>query len=261
MNNAFKRILAFLIDWNVSLFPFILLFLAVLLPFQESVSPLIALFAASIIVCAMLMFVLRDIIFKNSSIGKRIFGLNIYDKITLQEATKKQKIIRNLFLFLYPLDGIVLLITGETIGDRIAGTAVHTQYSLSLFKASISSETPEYTKKKKYKNLFLVLVTVVCCLVAFIGFIQLSLNAQKDTEEYKLSYEYLISSNSLKQLSAQENDIRINQYSSLTMIHNGDDASIETVKIGFLVSSENFEIVCHNENGAWQVCEDCTLFE
>ena len=61
------------------------------------------------IILAFVAFVLRDVIFKGRSIGKRIFGLYVLDKNTNEPASIKQRIIRNLFFFIYPVDGIILL--------------------------------------------------------------------------------------------------------------------------------------------------------
>ena len=71
-----------------------------------------------------LTFVLRDVITKGRSFGKRMFELNILDKSTNESASIKQKIVRNLFFLIYFIDGIVLLITGESIGDKVANTVV-----------------------------------------------------------------------------------------------------------------------------------------
>ena len=69
-------------------------------------------------------FVLRDFIFKGRSVGKRILGLVVRDKNTNAKTTNQQKILRNLFFSIYVIDGMILLITGETIGDRVAKTVV-----------------------------------------------------------------------------------------------------------------------------------------
>ena len=67
---------------------------------------------------------LRDVIFGGRSVGKRIFGLHVIDLCSSAAATNDKKILRNLFFFLYLVDVFVLLATGQTIGDRIAGTLV-----------------------------------------------------------------------------------------------------------------------------------------
>ncbi len=71
-----------------------------------------------------LLFVFRDVIFKGRSIGKRIFGLYVLDKNTNESASIKQRIIRNLFFFIYPVDGIIMIATKESIGDKICNTVV-----------------------------------------------------------------------------------------------------------------------------------------
>ena len=34
------------------------------------------------------------------------------------------KVIKNIFLFIYPFDGVILLATGESLGNRITDTVV-----------------------------------------------------------------------------------------------------------------------------------------
>lgn len=69
-------------------------------------------------------FVFGDVIFKGRSIGKRIFGLYILNKITNEPASIEQRIIRNLFFFIYPVYGIILMATKESIGDKVIKTVV-----------------------------------------------------------------------------------------------------------------------------------------
>lgn len=69
-------------------------------------------------------FVFRDVIFKGRSIGKRIFRLYVLDKNTNEPASVKHRIIRNLFFFIYPIDGIILIATKESIGDKAVNTIV-----------------------------------------------------------------------------------------------------------------------------------------
>ena len=77
------------------------------------------------------MFVLRDVIFKGRSLGKRIFGLYVYDKNSLEKASAKQCFLRNIFFIIYAIDGIILIATGKTVGDRVAGTMVMTKKPLN----------------------------------------------------------------------------------------------------------------------------------
>ncbi len=121
-----RRIIAWIIDWNVCLFPPVIacMVLANFLNEESVIYYLIAILCLLLILSAFAMFVLRDVIFKGRSLGKRLFELYVYEKNSLQQATKKQLISRNIFFFLYLVDVFVLIFTGETIGDRVAGTVV-----------------------------------------------------------------------------------------------------------------------------------------
>jgi len=125
MNNnvCIRRILAWIIDWNLSGIPCIIFSTLCFNPpsLQNMALVLIFLF---LFIMYPVTFVLRDVIFKGRSVGKRIFGLHIVNKITNEKASVKQRVIRNLFFFAYAIDGIILIATNESIGDRIANTVV-----------------------------------------------------------------------------------------------------------------------------------------
>lgn len=128
MNNnvTFRRIIAWIIDWNLSGLP-CLLYTAIFMDFFKQPTVQSGGFILVFILLVFLYpitFVLRDVIFKGRSIGKRLFGLYVLDKNTNEQASVKQRIIRNLFFFIYHVDGIVLLATKESIGDKIVNTIV-----------------------------------------------------------------------------------------------------------------------------------------
>ena len=70
-----------------------------------------------------LIFILRDV-FSKRSFGKRVMELNIIDKNTGKPASAKQKIIRNLFAIICYIDYFVLIIKGESLGDKAANTII-----------------------------------------------------------------------------------------------------------------------------------------
>ena len=262
MSVKFKRFIAFVIDWNITLFPFVFIssFLTTFLRKESIINPFIVLFCFFAIVFAFGAFVLRDVIFKGRSLGKRIFGLYVYDKNSLEQASAKQRFLRNVFFFLYFIDGILLLVTGQTIGDRVAGTLVTSKQGFETYTNAIQDSVPA-PKQKKVKKVVLVIAIIIACSAIFAGLIQIVLNAQKDTEEYKVAYSYFVESQAFKKLNVDESKIRFNQYSSQTYTSNDNNSVSQTVKIGFVVNFKSFEVVCHKENDIWQVCNECTLFE
>ena len=128
MNNnvRFRRIIAWIIDWNLSGLP-CLIYTTIFMDVFKSPSiqsmGYILIFMILVFLYPVT-FVFRDVIFKGRSIGKRIFGLYVLDKNTNESASIKQRIIRNLFFFIYPIDGIILLATKESIGDKAVNTIV-----------------------------------------------------------------------------------------------------------------------------------------
>lgn len=244
MKDRLKRILAFIIDWNLAMALvaaascFLLIF------------PAMALLIFPLILAALALFVLRDLIFKGRSPGKRLLKLHVFDRSTLEPAAPKQQAVRNLFFFLYVIDGIILLSSGQSIGDRVAGTIVSTE-------KPTSSPSPV----KKSRTAVIVIGVVAAFFLAILGFVLLMLNGQKDSEEYQAAYGYLVSSDAFEALGADESRIFMNSYSSRTQLDPEGGSPEKTVTMGFLVGSHSFEVVCHWEDGVWQVCEECTLFD
>ena len=260
MSTKFKRIIAFLIDWNISLLPFIFVFsfTALFLQQHSEADPIAFLLAFLFMILSFAAFILRDVIFKGRSLGKRILGLYVYDKTSLKKANAKQCFLRNMFLLIYYIDVIVLIATGKTIGDRVAGTLVMTKKAFADCLEKAPSEQP-VSKKQKIKKVLKVLAIIIACLIAFIGFIQIILNIQKNSEEYRIAYNYLIESHAFKELKVDESKIRFNRYSSYRTSSN--NSVIETAELGFTVDFKSFVVVCHKENSIWSICDECTVFE
>lgn len=115
-------------------------------------------------------------------------------------------------------------------------------------------------KRFTAKHVVLIVCAVLVFTLAIMGFVQLLLHAQKDTEEYALCYDYLVSSDAFRQMDAEESRIRMNQY-SISTHYTPEDAVSQTVEIGFLVNFRPFTVVCHKEQDVWVVCEECTPFD
>ena len=162
MSVRFKRLIAFVIDWNITLLPFVFIFsfLTAFLRQGTAVNPLIVLLCFFAFIFAFGMVVLRDVISKGRSLGKRIFGLYVYDKSSLEKANVRQRCIRNIFIFLLFFDGILLLVTGQTIGDRVAGTLVASPQEAELHTGEIRSNIP-VSKKQKIKITILIITKKV----------------------------------------------------------------------------------------------------
>ena len=103
MSIRIKRMVAFVIDWNITLLPAIVLFELFLGIGTENKTllPLFTLLCFVIVFGGFALFVARDHIFKGESLGKKIFKLTVLDKNTLSTPTKKQLILKNVFLFIY----------------------------------------------------------------------------------------------------------------------------------------------------------------
>ena len=126
----FKRIFAFILDWNILGFA-VLLLLALELYFFDANGLMSNPPQLPVTICiplTMLLYpvlvILRDFIFKGRSLGKRIMGLVILDLKTATRAKLSKTILRDVFFFLYQVDIIVMLVSGKSIGDYLAHTVV-----------------------------------------------------------------------------------------------------------------------------------------
>lgn len=263
MSVFIKRLLAFIIDWNLTLLPFFLIFsfLLYLTSQQEKISLLVVLLCFLLFILAGTVFVIRDILFKGRSPGKRIMGLYIFDKDSLQQPSPKKLFLRNIFFLILFIDGIILLITENTIGDHIANTVVLDENSIEEYKIKqLNNAFNPVSKKQQLTKIIKILAVVFACFIIFIGLIQVALSASKKTEEYKIAYNYFIESETFNELNVDEAAIRLNKYSNHTHFHSGNDTFTQTVTFGFLVNKNSFEVTCHKENDIWEVCEKCTQF-
>ena len=125
-NVRFRRIIAWIIDWNLSGLPCLLYTTIFMNVFKRPSIQSVGYILIFVLLAFLypVTFVFRDVIFKGRSIGKRIFRLHVLDKNTNETASTKQRIIRNLFFFICPVDGIILLVTKESIGDKAVNTIV-----------------------------------------------------------------------------------------------------------------------------------------
>lgn len=261
-----RRMLAWVIDWNI--IGFSVIFLTAIVTAVLSIFNVDPQTAALIMMFGILLypvcFVLRDLIFGGRSLGKRIVGLAVLDRQTGLQAGAGRCALRNLFLFIVHIDVIFMLVSGSSIGDRAAHTVVVRKSSLNNNErthqiAEINTySAPKHVSTKK--TVLTVAGIVILILVLIISIVLLALSAAKNTEEYKVAYNYLVESQMFEEAGADESDIWFNQY-SLTI--NSDPASdnvTQTVEIGFFVKGKSFRVICHKQNDIWSVCDGCTKF-
>jgi len=135
------------------------------------------------------------------------------------------------------------------------------------YKASEISQYPEQRAARSAQNkkamviLFCVLgVAFVLFLVFAIHLASTLLDLQKNTEEYKLAYTYLIESEEFKALGIDEEDVRL--ASSKTYRTTKDGADYYEAEFGFVIGfSKELYVICHNEGDGWFVCTECTDFK
>lgn len=266
-----RRLLAWIIDWNICGLITIFLasvYLGVCAKAIAANNLLAAFGGFAVFLLYPITFVLRDVIFKGRSLGKRITRLVVLDKATGTLAKSGKCILRNLFLIIVHIDAIVMLVSGSSIGDKAANTIVVLKKDFeSGFSSSAENEVSNINNYRAPKPISTtkIVIIVVSAVLAFIillvSIVFISLGAVKNNEEYKLAYNYLINSKAFEEANAKESQIIFNRYSSRSFAGNANTPASRTVEMGFVVKCRSYEIVCHQTNGEWQVCTECTHFD
>ncbi len=287
----FKRIIAFLIDWNI-IGHIILLLLLVevtifrkngLLESSQALQPFVPILAIT-----MLLFpvgvVLRDFMFGGRSLGKRMLGLVILDIKTATKPKLHKTVLRDLFFFLFQIDGVVLLASGKSIGDYVAHTVVVNKKDIGKnlkdlepayenetdrkscehkVDADTIEEINNYKPKKSNAKLYIALGILAFCMAFALMFcaVRLMLDMTKNTPEYEVAYDYLVNSEAFEEKGYSKDQVRLNKYRKFTYT-NSDDYSVESIEFGFRVKLKKYSVVVHvDENGNFFVCDRCTNFE
>lgn len=85
------------------------------------------------IIIPCIIFIFKDIV-GGASIGKRFFNLYVGNQALPVQPVKKYKlIIRNLTYAIWPIEAILLILTGKRLGDRITKTTVYSKYDKKIY--------------------------------------------------------------------------------------------------------------------------------
>jgi len=279
-----RRIIAWIIDWNLIgsvVLAFCFLYLALFRDKMEAGNTAFIVMLIPIMLLYPITFILRDFVFGGRSLGKRMLGLTILDMSTGERAKIKQCLFRNVLLPAYQADLIVLLITGRSLGDRMMKTVVVCKKDLKTGCVVVtpsdrreriqkinsypdSLPQPQARRKKKLIITFSIIGGVALFIVFVICSALWGLNLKKDSEEYRVAYEYVIESQEFERNGANEDKLRFTQYSKETVYGKDDNGKYKSmVAIGFSYGFfDSFVVICHDDgDGNWYVCTDCTEFD
>ena len=239
----FRRFLAFVLDFFLTLLCIVLIGI---IGARFSTSETAEMALTLLMLVPFSLFVCRDFLLNGRSIGKRIMGLAVVDCESGAPAGSKQLAVKALFLFLYFFDGLFLLFSGRSIAERATNTAVI---------RSRQSSGP-----LSVKRWLAVMAVTLGIILAFCALITFSMNAARDADGYQPALRYLTSSDAFAGLSADAEDVDMTGFSFSTRYENGETVSIQSFQ--FRVRDKIFSVTCHpDENGTWQVCDECTEFE
>lgn len=120
-----KRILSWIIDWNLSGLPALIYAAIFAARVRTHGTSTVGLLLFLLFVLSFpTIFVLRDVIFGGRSLAKRMFRLRVVSAGTGEAPSAKDLILRNVFFFIYPIDAILLIATNKSLGDTVTNTTV-----------------------------------------------------------------------------------------------------------------------------------------
>lgn len=114
-----KRLVAFMIDYYLILMICLIPYMIVNIMSLTVLSSLWYL----LVLLFIILFLLKDLLFRNKSIGKKFLKLEI---VTLEEKKPSIRILilRNIFLIMWPVDIFLWIIFNKRVGDFIFQTKV-----------------------------------------------------------------------------------------------------------------------------------------
>lgn len=267
-----RRVAAWIIDWNLIGLSVILTISVVMMIFAEFEQ------AAAVMMILMLsypvLFVLRDLLFRGRSVGKRIMRLVVLNQQTGGAPKRNQLLFRNIFLFIAQVDAVIMLVSGRSVGDFAAHTVViakkdldadrecraHAEFTEDINRYVKEESTRSATNKKRKVMWICIIIAVVLAFFAAVASITfIFLDQQKDTEEYRLAYTYLVESETFRSYGMEEKDIRLFSYNAYSTNKGG--TPYQEVSFGFRIGFfRELYVVCHDEGEGLYVCEECTGF-
>lgn len=201
----------------------------------------------------------KDVIAKGRSIGSRKKGLIILNENTGEPAHTKQLVLRNLFSLIIGADEIAMLITGRSLGDRVAQTITVSKKQLEELQGYIAEPTsppPVFTDTKKNRRSVVIIVTsLLAPFLSLVVIFSLFIYKMNTGEHYLIAEEYLLSSKAFAMSHATEEDISCVS-NSISGTPDNKDATLV-----FAVNGKHYTVICHKEGDTWTVCKDCTEFD
>lgn len=278
--NRFRRLFAALLDWwifgavAIGGIEILMLVTAPLIGEGPSVHPLFAIPFLLLVFFYAFGFMFRDFLFGGRSLGKRIMRLVVLDKRTGNKTKVWQRLVRTLFLQIYPADIILLLVTGFTIGDRCAQTLVIPKKELVRLQKAREEQSPiqsinsyQAPSKKRAKWLIPVIIGSAVLFFAVMWVIAYNsasgaMDAYKQTPEYALAYEYLINSNTFANREYDIDKIKLSKCATGTKSDHDDPNIEKKTEFEFWLNMfSQLTVTCHQRDGEWYVCPECTEFQ
>ena len=168
----------------------------------------------------------------------------------------------------------MLLVTGFTIGDRCAQTLVIPKKELVRLQKAREEQNPiqsinsyQAPSKKRAKWLIPVIIGSAVLFFAVTWVIAYNsasgaMDAYKQTPEYALAYEYLINSNTFENREYDIEKVKLSKCATGTKSGHDDPNIEKKTEFEFWLNMfSRLTVTCHQKDGEWYVCPECTEFQ
>lgn len=156
----------------------------------------------------------------------------------------------------------ILLVSGFSVGDRIADTVVTETDKKTVLSDKTGKEKsdavnaytpPQNTKKKKLTTVGLLIAVLVILLAFSIATPFIGMSIVKATPEYEAAYRFFVSREEITAPGIREEDVRLVSYN----VNKNLKGRTGNAEFTFLANGKLSDVVCHYLDGEWKACPEC----
>lgn len=199
-------------------------------------------------------FILRDVIFGGTSLGKRILGIRVADYATGEPASKSARALRGFSSFISFFDFLFLVFSKKSLGDRIGNTTV--VYSKYVTEETLEDDGEPTVRPQKRGGGFAFLVIILSFILIVSGIvvsIAASMESIKKSEEYAVATEFIFESPYFDSLGVPEDDLILSGYNY--SVDNGVTTAVFTFNVYTDEFTDTIQVVCVKSDDTWEVNE------
>lgn len=255
-NIGIRRLFAWIIDfWIIMSVDLLLAFSSVGFNASPTVKGIIVPLFSYALIWPLFSITVKNLVFKNASIGKKLMKIEIVQKEDGRIPTKSKLIGRALFsVFLYYADGICMLVTGGTsLGDIITKTKVVYSKNSKMYGKVVTEKEIKQQKKKKVIEIIIIVLLLATISIGMVAYMTLEYFKTPEwvKEAINASYEYIEKSDKISSIYGEDFSYKIRGYSA----HRDRNNETATFNGTVYIESDIYEIDLIFEDSKWTVID------